>query len=143
MKRQLLSALMLVSGLGACATRAPSTHELERRSGLSGGGYDEKSFEAELGRIGVETAQGKESGAPVRLAPVIARVWLHDQVLDDGGWLQGTWMFVEVEGSKWVRTPEASGGALTLPVPDRIQSRLGPEPHRETAPARSSLSNRK
>lgn len=143
MKSQILSLLVFLSGLGACATRAPSTHELERRAGLSGAGYDEKTYEVDLGRIAAEKAQAKETSAPVRLAPLIARVWVHDQTLDDGHWLQGTWMFVEVEGSRWVKTPDASGGTLTLPIPEKIQSRFGPEPERKTAPTGSTLSDRK
>jgi hypothetical protein len=143
MKKSILSVLVFLSCLGACATRAPSTHELERRGGLSGGKSDEKTYEADLGRIAAEKAQAKETGAPVRLAPLIARVWVHDQTVDEGHWLQGTWMFVEVEGSRWVKTPDTSGRALTLPIPEKIQSRFGPEPERTTSPTRSALSDRK
>jgi hypothetical protein len=143
MKKSILSVLVFLSCLGACATRAPSTHELERRGGLSGGKSDEKTYEADLGRIAAEKAQAKETGAPVRLAPLIARVWVHDQTVDEGHWLQGTWMFVEVEGSKWVKAPDASGGTLTMAVPETIPTRLEPATPKVTAPARSALSDRK
>ncbi len=39
---------------------------------------------------------------PARTAPVVRKVWVADQKLEDGSWVQGTWMFVEVAPARWL-----------------------------------------
>ncbi len=46
---------------------------------------------------------------PARVAPVVRRIWVSDQHLPDGSWLQGTWLFIEVEPSRWLDEVDPGG----------------------------------
>lgn len=102
--------LIFASSLAcACVSRAPTKCELDKRSGLYPTSYcdtESASVEANPQKAeiqGVSTAS-KNPSLPVRVEPVVARVWVHDQILQGGHCMQGTWLFIEVEPSKWSRT---------------------------------------
>ena len=68
---------------------------------------------------------------PARTAPVIRRVWVADQTLPDGSWLQGTWWFMEVEPSHWLY--EIDPGAAPFAEPE-----LAPRARTRAAPKRKA-----
>ena len=107
--------------LSGCLRRAPTHFELDRRAGHAvppapaqhtprqgpGDGFEEPLWAASV------VAPSPEM--PARIAPVIRRVWVHDQLLPDGSWLQGTWLFVEVEPARWLL--DADPGAAPIVTP--------------------------
>lgn len=121
----------------ACASRAPTECELDKRSGL----YP-SSFCEDNGRAGpVEPLQGSKSKAivpsevPVRSEPLVKKVWIHDQILEGGHWMQGTWAFIEVEPSKWVGSGPAPGVSNpSAPKPSSILIPLN-APKAEASPS--------
>jgi hypothetical protein len=90
----------------ACVSRAPTDCELDKRSGL----YPSSFCEGKPENGSVEPVQGdapatvKLNEIPVRSEPLVKRVWIHDQILEGGHWMQGTWAYIEVEPSKWLGT---------------------------------------
>lgn len=108
MKYLLLPFLIVLT---SCQTTAPSNYELNRRSGLSVA-VDAKSTEEtrkeELAKIRTGRLGSKEPLMPARVAPIIEKVWVYDQIVNEGEWMQGTWMFIEVEKAKWL--PEIDTG---------------------------------
>lgn len=100
MKKEKL--LILVSLLGlttGCLTRAPTSHELDKRAGLRP--PNESAVKEVLSDIDTNSSLKKSSYMPARVGPVIQKVWVTDQHLPDGSLLQGTWLFLEVEPGKW------------------------------------------
>ena len=104
-------ALVMLSALGACQTTAPSNYELNRRSGL-GVSLDSENIEearrGELSKVRTGRLPSKEAVMPARVAPVIEKIWMYDQIVNEGEWMQGTWIFIEVEKAKWL--PELDSG---------------------------------
>ena len=103
----ILSALALYN-LSACATRAPSDYELDRRAGLV------PTVEVERLRRDAEdirqvNGDGKAAHQPPRSQPRLERIWVYDQELDGGYWLQGTYVFLEVEPGRWLEETQAGG----------------------------------
>jgi|GEM_PF-4294868 len=90
-----------------CVSRAPTDCELDKRSGLYTSSFCDKDEVASAGerpalvREVVATSEIKHASIPIREQPVIARIWVRDQLLDGGHWMQGTWLFVEVAPSRW------------------------------------------
>lgn len=100
-----------------CVSRAPSDCELDKRAGVYPSSFcdieNAKTVPSEAVRG--EPVRPKAAALPVRDEPVVAKVWVHDQILDGGNWLQGTWLFIEVEPSQWARSVER-GAEIVLPV---------------------------
>ena len=113
---------MILAVLAGCVSRAPTDCELDRRSGLYPSSFCDKdaaadprdqpallsasSGSASSGSALGSSASGGLSDAkpatfPIREQPVVAKIWVRDQVLDGGNWMQGTWLFVEVQPSRW------------------------------------------
>ena len=94
---------LFLSGVVGCVSRAPTACELDERSGL----YP-SSFCENVSKNNDEFKRNKPipnirpSAIPVRSEPLIKRVWVNDQILEGGHWMQGTWIYIEVEPSKWV-----------------------------------------
>ena len=96
MTKTIIFSLLLTS----CITRAPSEYELDRRAGLTPSvevPISEKEI-AKLEKIHKTDAIG---GAPVRTSPWIEKVWVYDQSLGKDYWLQGTYIYMEVEPTSW------------------------------------------
>lgn len=86
--------------LSGCVTRAPTKFELDRRAGLVPEvEAEKKAREAQ----GVRTLPAISKGAqsPRRVEPRIEKIWVYDQELSAHAWMQGTYVFLEVEPSRW------------------------------------------
>lgn len=97
----------LMLTLVGCATTTPTNYELNRRSGL-GVDQDREDFDEdeavakEVSYIRTGTARGRVSKMPARVPAVIAKVWVYEQIINKDQWLQGTWLFLEVEKERWL-----------------------------------------
>jgi hypothetical protein len=102
-----------------CVSRAPTDCELDKRSGL----YPSSFCEGKADKGAVEPVQGataasvKPNEIPVRSEPLVKRVWIHDQILEGGHWMQGTWAYIEVEPSKWVGISTRPSGQTNTSSP--------------------------
>ncbi len=106
-KKPLVLALFLFA---RCASMPDGTYELDRRSGMTPPGAG--SPELVVDSMRTERTLGRAASMPARVEPLIEKVWVYDQILEGGHWLQGTWMFVEIEKSKWL--PEVDTGYAPL-----------------------------
>lgn len=124
--------------LSACVSRAPTDCELDRRSGLYPSSYcdTEAAKKAQPAALAAAaTSLGtRPAPVPVREQPTVARVWIHDQLLEGGTLMEGTWAFIEVEPSRWARE-----GQGPLFVPSRAMSAR--EAPRTQAPSPSRAFN--
>lgn len=141
MKNSILSLIVsfLVAGAAAgCVSRAPTECELDRRSGLYPSSYcdNEAAKKAPTASLAVNAVSlsTKHAPVPVREQPTVARVWIHDQLLEDGTLMEGTWAFIEVEPSRWAREGQ---GPLFLPS-RTVGAREAPRTH---APSSSRAFN--
>ncbi len=116
MKFTKIAILLIVVLISGCQTMAESKYELNRRSGLgldedqgkNGGALTDKDLASlRTGRMPARAPQ-----MPVRLPPVIEKVWVYDQIINDGQWIQGTWLFVEIEGSRWLSEVDSGSGSF-------------------------------
>jgi hypothetical protein len=101
--------------LGGCVSRAPTDCELDKRAGNYPSSFCDKGA-AQTNLPNSIQSQGntgpkKPMTIPVREAPLVKKIWVPDQILEGGHWMQGTWLFVEVEPSKWVGA--VSSGSLS------------------------------
>jgi hypothetical protein len=58
--------------------------------------------------------------------PLVKKVWMHDQILKGGHWMQGSWLYIEVEPARWVGTtssllPQLQPATVTLPQPAAVK----------------------
>jgi hypothetical protein len=105
--RRSLFVFVIGASAVSCVSRAPSEYELDRRAGLMPSLEVEKAKSGAL-EINQMSFTGKSPTKPVRAAPWFERVWVYDQELDGGYWMQGTYVFLEVEPGRWVK-PEEGG----------------------------------
>lgn len=93
--------------LQACSTAAPSTYELNQRSGLDVS-VDNEDFSSEhkistdLGTLKKTKLAPVSPREPMRRPPRVEKVWVYDQIINEKEWLQGTWIFVELEEAEWI-----------------------------------------
>ena len=106
--RFIFSALLLYVTAG-CATRAPSDYELDRRAGLLPTAEVER-LKREANDVRQVAGASKVVREPPRSKPRLERIWVYDQELDGGYWLQGTYVFLEVEPGRWLEGETAPGG---------------------------------
>jgi hypothetical protein len=117
----LLAALAPLPLLG-CIVRAPTTHELDRRAGLLDDGRS-----AMLTQVHTSSAVARPAQAPVRLPPLVEKVWVSDLPLGPDARLQGTWLYLEVDRGRWLDEVDP-GGAPLLDL-ERAQTRpVAPTP---------------
>lgn len=90
----------------ACATRAPSEYELDRRAGLLPT-VEVERLRREAEDLKLSPDEPKTAREPQRARPRLERLWVYDQELDGASWLQGTYVYIELEPSRWLDTPEA------------------------------------
>ena len=114
-KKILCGALLILSG---CATLAPSSYELNKRSGIAreasgfkklsdknknqviyNSGLKEKS-DRKLNRLALTSGF---TAQPRRIPPRVTKLWVYDQLINRDVWLAGTWMYLEVEKAHWQR----------------------------------------
>jgi hypothetical protein len=134
MKAKVLSLLTLVV-FPACVSRAPTDCELDKRAGQYPSSFcDEKDAKKDTPAPSVSGSRSlnpsRKPSIPIREEAQIARVWVADQKIDGGHWMQGTWIFVELEGSRW------SGESLSSNENAASENQLGsnPRPMSETKP---------
>lgn len=118
MKFLLLFAVMNLTL--ACQTMAPSNYELNRRAGLpvSLDNEDEtgnSNVEENISKFRSGTANSKEADMPVRLPGVVEKVWVYGQEINETHWMQGTWVFVEVDNEKWLGEVDTGSGDWVTP----------------------------
>ena len=105
MKLKLISVSLFAYLVSAgCVSRAPTKCELDTRSGLYPTSYcdgEQAQGTSAPQTLAASVRSTHATDLPVREGPVVAKVWVADQVLDGGHWMQGTWLFVEVESSRW------------------------------------------
>jgi len=105
MKNQIISILLSLTGLAGCVSRAPTECELDKRSGL----YP-SSFCGTAALTATLDSQPKPSAAPlsqaglipVRSQPIVKKIWVSPQIIEGGHWMDGTWLYLEVEPSQWM-----------------------------------------
>jgi hypothetical protein len=91
--------------ISSCATRAPSDYELDRRAGLVPSVDVDKGLSSELRPLAKNMKDPKH---PHRRAPRLEKVWVYDQELDGGYWMQGTFVYMEAAPGEWLLEPEAT-----------------------------------
>tara|TARA_B100001245_G_C22599106_1_gene296857 strand:+ start:40 stop:477 length:438 start_codon:yes stop_codon:yes gene_type:complete len=117
---------MLALGTSGCRKHAPTSYELDQRAGHGvppmrwkdrhWRGKKRPRGAAWQERLSTTSALAPQTSMPARTAPVVRKVWVADQQLEDGSWVQGTWMYVEVEPARWLyevdptSAPFATGG---------------------------------
>lgn len=83
-----------------CATRAPTKFELDRRAGLMPESEaSQKALESPL--LTALATVKKIPHSPHRVGPRIEKIWVYDQELGSSAWMQGTFVFLEVEPGRW------------------------------------------
>ena len=115
MKIYLITLSLFTVMLNGCATNAPTNYELNRRSGLSVSVDKEEVSEEELvaGDLSkVKTRRGPSKGSMMtaRLPPIVEKVWVYDQLVNNDQWMQGTWIFIEVDKGRWLPEIEVGPG---------------------------------
>jgi hypothetical protein len=97
--------------LGGCLTRAPTTYELDRRAGFTppNGGTPRRE---ELSPLHTSSAVARAPRVPVKVPPLIEKVWLSDLALGPRARLQGTWVYLEVEPGRWLDEIDPGGAPL-------------------------------
>lgn len=106
--------LAVLSLVGACVSRAPTKCELDKRAGLYPSSFCEgvqAALEAPPAIRQGDALGDDASDIPVRSVPLVKKVWMHDQILQGGHWMKGSWLYIEVEPSQWVGTSSAVSAA--------------------------------
>lgn len=86
----------------SCVTRAPSDYELDRRAGRLPKKEDKTSYKAISKEIHEIKGQNKVPVKPTRIAPRIENIWIYNQELNDGTYLQGTFLFIQIDNGYWL-----------------------------------------
>ena len=90
--------------MAGCATRAPTKFELDRRAGLVPEEEGQKKI-AEARDVRPIATAAKVLAMPHRTSPRVEKIWVYDHELSPTVWIQGTYVFLEVEPGRW-STPE-------------------------------------
>ena len=100
MKIKLITCLFIISlSTVSCMTRAPCDYQLDRQAGR----LPEKE-NSEGGLFDVFHIRGmlKDSKSPIRIPPTVEKVWIYDQENDDGSFLQGTYLYFQLDNGHWL-----------------------------------------
>ena len=106
MTRSLFAVAALLP-LAGCLVRAPTTFELDRRAGLLADARTDG-----LMQVRTSSAVARAPQMPVKLPPLIEKVWVSDVPLGPDARLQGTWMYLEVERGRWLDEVDPGGAPL-------------------------------
>lgn len=108
MRNSILAAAFLTTV--SCATRAPSSFELDKKAGLSPSldAEDTKKEAKELRKTDEKKSDVKEKknkvndeDKPRRTFPRIEKIWVYGRELSPAAYMQGTHIFLEVTPSTW------------------------------------------
>lgn len=83
-----------------CATRAPTKFELDRRAGLVPEADGQRTV-VEAQDLRPLPTSAKVPAMPYRTSPRVEKIWVYDQELGPNAWMQGTYVFLEVEPGRW------------------------------------------
>lgn len=103
----IVSSLVLSLACISCVSRAPSTYQLDKQAGLAPQNED---AEPDVKLADIFPIQGlfKEAKEPTRSAPSVEKVWVYDQENEDGSFLQGTYLYFQMDDGHWVNPGDAS-----------------------------------
>lgn len=108
-----MKRVVILAGASLCmacfTTRAPTTHELDRRAGLLAPGG---SAGPQLVDVGTTTTLARTPKMPVKVPPLIEKVWVSDVPLGPDARLQGTWLYLEVRKGQWLDEVDPGGAPL-------------------------------
>lgn len=104
--------LFIVPALTSCLTRAPTTYELDRRAGLLP--PNEVQLKSDISMMKTNSNMTRKTEMPERLPPLVEKVWVTAQLLPDGSKLDGTWMWIEVERSRWLDEKDPGSAPLLI-----------------------------
>jgi hypothetical protein len=107
MKTSSLLAVLAPLLLPGCLVRAPTTHELDRRAGLLA--VDRTDA---LAQVHTSSTVPRSPQMPVRLPPLVEKVWVSDLPLGPDARLQGTWLYLEVDRGRWLDEVDPGGAPL-------------------------------
>ena len=88
----------------SCSSVDSSNYELDRRSGLevySGSNKDED--EKKIIRVERGLKEEKYKDMPRRVPALIEKVWVYDQQLEGGHWLNGSYLYIKVKESSFAK----------------------------------------
>jgi hypothetical protein len=118
--------LVLAFNLSACLVRAPTSYELDRRAGFRVPTDEVAAARARsVSDLRTSSAVAPSPHTPVKVPPLIEKVWVSDLALADDCRMQGTWLFVEVERGRWLDEFDPGGGPLVAPAPSQKQGPTG------------------
>lgn len=86
----------------SCITRAPSNYELDRRAGHSPKNLSISAYKRVAKEIHGIKGQDTKFIAPKRVEPRVEKVWIYNQALNDGTYLQGTFVFMQIDDGYWL-----------------------------------------
>jgi hypothetical protein len=107
MKNSILVSFLALTSV-SCATRAPSTFELDKKAGLTptldveGAKKEAKELKKDQEKKDEKKAKEKPD-QPWRTRPRIEKIWVYGQELSPSVYLQGTHLFLEVNPGEWIR----------------------------------------
>lgn len=100
MKIKFIICLFIISlSTVSCMTRAPSDYQLDRQAGRL-----PQKESSEVGLFDVFHIRGilKDSKDPIRIPPAVEKVWIYDQENEDGSFLQGTYLYFQLDSGHWL-----------------------------------------
>lgn len=108
MKIKIIVSIFILSlGCISCITRAPSTYQLDKQAGIDPQNEDAQS-DVKLADIFPIRGLLKEEKEPIRIAPSVEKVWIYDQENEDGSFLQGTYLYFQIDNGRWVNPGDAA-----------------------------------
>lgn len=122
---KIINSIFIVLLLTGCISRAPTSYELDKRSGFSNPGASSPSPENALQGVRFSSQVEKAPQQPIRVAPLIEKIWVYDQQLGPA-WLQGSWMFIEVQPAQWFDAIDPGSAPFVFSHPASV------EPHVKT-----------
>lgn len=104
----ILGFVFLMSLNVSCASRAPTQYELDKRAGLLSVAEAKEETNQKIvpSNGNVAKLDPKKPEIPRRASPWFERLWVYDQETKGGYWLQGTFVFVEIEPGRWIKPGE-------------------------------------
>jgi hypothetical protein len=114
-----------------CISRAPTQYELDRRGGFANPSLPASKPEDALQGARFSSQIEKMPMQPVRVAPLVEKIWVFDQQLGPA-WLQGSWMFIEVQPAQWFDAIDPGAAPFVFSRTAPTPGPSTPEPHVKT-----------
>lgn len=125
-----LSILMTASAaFVGCVSRAPTECELDKRAGVYPSSFCGASTAPTPSESSLKGSRlsAKQAGLiPVRSQPLVKKVWASEHMIEGGHWMEGAWLYLEIEPSQWMGSaPRPTNSVSTpssLPVKPQAQN---------------------